>query len=62
MKYLGDDFLCQGKREYETREEVMREIHRIIEESLGGVGASLRPYRCRFCGNWHITDTSKKGM
>ena len=52
-------FECQGKREYNTRDEVMREIHRMINESSGGIGGSLRPYRCKCCRKWHLTNTSK---
>ena len=59
-KFVPDDLRCQGKKPFEARDEVLREIHKMMTESFGGVGAYLRPYRCRFCGLWHLTDTSKK--
>ena len=59
-EFVPEDARCLGKRVYASRNDVMYEIARILKESLGGVGAYLRPYRCRFCGLWHLTDTSKK--
>jgi hypothetical protein len=52
-------FECQGKRQYASKDEALREIHRMMEESFGGEGGYLRHYKCKHCKYWHLTDTSK---
>ena len=51
-------FECQGKTQYASKNKAMTEIHRIIEDSCGGEGKELRPYKCKYCNYWHLT--SKK--
>lgn len=58
-KFVTDDIRCQGKVPYKRKEDALLKIHQTIKESFGGVGADLRPYRCRYCGFWHLTSTDK---
>jgi hypothetical protein len=53
---MKEKFECKGKRQYDTKIEVMKEIHRMMEESYGGFGF-LRPYRCKYCKKWHLTSS-----
>ncbi len=49
-------FECKGKRPYDTKAEVMKDIFRMMKESYGGFGF-LRPYRCKYCKKWHFTSS-----
>lgn len=51
-------FECKGKRQFETKDEVMAEILRMMDESAGGFGF-LRPYKCKHCKAWHMTSYDK---
>ena len=47
-------FECKGKRQYDTKKEIMKDIFRMIDESYGGY-SFLRPYKCKFCHKYHLT-------
>ena len=45
---------CQGKEQFDSKEEAMDHIWYMIEESYGGY-TFLRPYKCKYCKGWHLT-------
>lgn len=50
-------FECKGKRQYDSKKEIMKDILRMMNESYGGFGF-LRPYRCKYCKKWHLTSSN----
>lgn len=51
---IDTKFECRGKRGFKTKGEAMVEILRLMDESSGGSGF-LRPYKCKYCKDWHFT-------
>ena len=51
-------FECKGKKPYNTRNDVNKEIYRIMVESLSN-NAFLRSYKCKYCKKWHLTNNDK---
>ena len=47
-------FECNGKRQYNSKDDANREIYRMMVESFSNT-TFLRPYKCRFCKSWHLT-------
>ena len=51
---------CNGKTRYASKEEALKAIAKMLDESFGGVG-DLRPYKCskKKCKGWHLTSNLK---
>lgn len=49
---------CRGKHRYKSRKECWIDIQIRIAESYGGV-VDLKPYKCKFCKDWHMTSQIK---
>ena len=53
IKY-SDKWECKGKRIFDNKNDVQKEINRIINESYGGC-VNLNSYKCKYCGFYHLT-------
>ncbi len=51
---MKEKWECQGKEQFDSKEEAMEHIFYMIEESYGGY-VFLRPYKCKYCKSWHLT-------
>jgi hypothetical protein len=54
---------CGTKRPYETEEAAWHSVRHLRKQrSPSTVRAGcLRPYRCKFCGSWHIGNNKTRG-
>lgn len=62
-KRLSDKFIaqCHGKTPYDTKAKAIERIEhqmgnrfRHKERKNGYHHTKLEPYRCRYCGHWHV--------
>ena len=47
-------FGCRGKVQYDSRDAALKEIYRLMKESLSNT-TFLRTYKCKYCKKWHFT-------
>lgn len=47
-------FGCKGKRRFKTKDEINREIFRLMEDSFLNT-TNLRGYKCKSCKGYHLT-------
>jgi hypothetical protein len=48
--------ICRGKKPYDSRDDAMRVIKEMMDDSYGGV-VGLRPYKCKHCKKFHLTSS-----
>ena len=51
-------FECKDKQPYDTKEDAMKAIASMVNESYGGI-VELRTYKCKNCHKWHLTSKIK---
>ena len=51
-KNLFRDKSCSGKKKYSSEAEALDMLE--IQKSYGKPVDDIRPYRCGFCGKWHL--------
>jgi hypothetical protein len=47
---------CRNKDPYDSRDDAMRAIKQMMDDSCGGV-VGLRPYKCKHCKKFHLTSS-----
>lgn len=48
--------MCTGKRRFKDEAAALQALHVMDPWGRGDEGtARLRPYRCEYCGRWHLT-------
>ena len=51
-------FECKNKKPYDSKEDALKSIAFMFRESFGGI-VDLRPYKCKYCGKYHLTSLVK---
>ena len=57
-KLIGELILCEDKRRYTSKDDALKSISSMMNESLGGT-VDLRPYKCKKCKGYHLTSNIK---
>jgi len=57
-KLIGELILCENKRRYPSKNDALKAIASMMNESLGGT-VDLRPYKCKKCKGYHLTSNIK---
>lgn len=47
---------CTGKVRHDTQEHALVAVRALVKKYAGNIG-HLSPYRCGFCGGWHVGHT-----
>ena len=55
---IGELILCENKRRYTSKDDALKSIASMMNESLGGT-VDLRPYKCKKCKGYHLTSNIK---
>lgn len=48
----GRNRVCTGKQQHET--EALATAHLMALVARGATRSSLKAYKCRYCGTWHV--------